>query len=246
MAYDDNAFCWHGIVSLDPARATAFYPEVLGWSTVAMDMGGDKVPTFLTGEVGRAHVATAQPGDAPRWNQYLRVDDVDARTEAAVANGGTLMVAPTDIPPGRFSVVTSPSGAPLHLFHEADEASSRNGPSGPGSILWVELWSSKIDADLAWLSATFGFETKVMPMPTGPYHILEHGGAQRGGAMPTDDAPPHWLAWVEVTDVDATAARAVALGGTTLSEPFDVPTVGRMAVIADPDGARFGIMNPAA
>ena len=50
-------------------------------------------------------------------------------------------------------------------------------------------------------------------------------------------APPHWMAHVQVDDVDATAALAKKLGGKVHKEPTDIPTVGRFAVIADPQGA---------
>ncbi|MEN0063469.1 MAG: VOC family protein [Myxococcota bacterium] len=244
MAYVDNGFCWHGIVSPSPERAVAFYPEVLGWSVQPVPMGSAEVQTFVTGEVGRAHLASPAQGEAPSWNHYLRVDDVDARTKVAEANGGRVQVPPTDIAVGRFSVVTSPSGAAFHLFHEAREAESENAPGGPGAVHWVELWSRDLDADVTWLSASFGFEAKSMNMPNGPYILLEHNGVMRGGAMATEDTPAHWLAWVHVPNVDEAFARATNHGGTALTEPFDVPTVGRMAVIADPDGARFGIITP--
>ncbi|MEO0604036.1 MAG: VOC family protein, partial [Myxococcota bacterium] len=88
-------------------------------------------------------------------------------------------------------------------------------------------------------------QAKRMEMPNGPYYVLEHEGTSRGGAMASDEGPAHWLAWVEVEDVDAAVARTASQGGTTLQAPFDVPTVGRMAVVADPTGARFGIIVPA-
>jgi predicted enzyme related to lactoylglutathione lyase len=71
-----------------------------------------------------------------------------------------------------------------------------------------------------------------------------------GGVMksPSDlggeGAPASWIAHVQVDDVDATAARAKALGGRIFREPTDVPTVGRFAVIADPQGAAIAIFKP--
>lgn len=241
MPYIDNAFCWHGIVTTRSEPALAFYPEVLGWTVQQVPMGDAVMPTFLAGESGRAHLEV-DPAATPHWNHYLRVDDVDARTAAAVAHGGAVVVPPNDIPPGRFSVVTSPSGAALHLFHEAD-GSVQPGSAQHGAIHWVELWSTAVDDDLAWLSNAFGYTIETMQMPNGPYHLLTHDGAQRGGAMASEDGA-QWLAWVRVDDVDAAVGRTTQHGGTTLTEPFDVPHVGRMAVVADPDGARFGVITP--
>ena len=63
-------------------------------------------------------------------------------------------------------------------------------------------------------------------------------------AVPDAAIPPHWQPYVAVEDVDATTAKAKELGGSVLAEPMDVPTVGRIAVLRDPQGATFGIIKP--
>ena len=62
--------------------------------------------------------------------------------------------------------------------------------------------------------------------------------------LPDTSIPPHWQPYVAVDDVDATAAKAAELGGAGLMEPMDVPEVGRIAVLRDPQGATFGIIKP--
>ncbi|RYJ04940.1 MAG: hypothetical protein EON52_14155 [Actinomycetales bacterium] len=75
-------------------------------------------------------------------------------------------------------------------------------------------------------------------------------GRPVGGAMVlTDDmgegTPPHWNVYFNVTSTDETVATAVELGGTVVAPAFDVPTVGRLAVLADPTGGMFCLMqNP--
>ena len=250
MAYNTNAFCWHGVVSTDVAKATSFYPDVLGWTAESVPMGDEEAIMFAAQDgIPRAH--TREPGmegEPSHWDNYLRVDDVDASTTAAVAHGGSLLVPGTDIPPGRFSVVTSPSGAAICLFHEADEAGSNNAPGGDGAIHWVELHSTDLDTDLAWLKATFGFEIDEMPMPQGPYHLLMADGQMRGGATSQqhEGAPSMWLTWIQQSSVDSTVERAAAAGGNVIAPPFDVPTVGRMAILQDPAGGVFGVITPEA
>jgi predicted enzyme related to lactoylglutathione lyase len=56
--------------------------------------------------------------------------------------------------------------------------------------------------------------------------------------------PAHWLAYVTVEAVDETAARAASLGGRIVALPFDVPGVGRVAVLVDPLGATIGLFKP--
>ena len=80
----------------------------------------------------------------------------------------------------------------------------------------------------------------------GGYRIFEVGGIGIAGLMTLQDAsiPPHWQPYVAVDDVDATTAKATELGGSALMEPMDVPTVGRIAVLSDPQRAVFGIIKP--
>ena len=248
MAYQTNRFCWHGLVTTDPAKSAAFYPEVLGWKVQNVQMGDSTASMFAASDVPLAHyMEPPMPGVPSHWNNYLRVDSVDETAAAAVANGGTQLVEPTDIPPGRFAVVQSPSGAMISLFHEADDTASHH-PGGTGSVHWVELQSKDIDKDIPWLPSTFGFELGEMAMPNGAtYHLLKHDGEMRGGAMaqPMPEAPSMFLTWFQVEHCDDTLARVANHGGKALSPAMDMPNVGRMAVVADSTGAVFGVIQPA-
>ena len=77
-----------------------------------------------------------------------------------------------------------------------------------------------------------------------PYTCLVVDGRQVGGAMPPpmEGIPPYWGVYFAVDDVDATIERATGLGGTVVAPAFDVPGVGRMAVLADPQGGMFNLM----
>lgn len=246
MAYDNHAFCWHGVISPDTKAASGFYSDTLGWEVQTMPMGEGEATMFAADGVPRLHLSEpAEPGVPAHWDNYFRVEDVDAATEAAVANGGARLVPPTDIPVGRFSVVTSPSGAVLHLFHENDSSAS-NPPQTNGGVHWVELHSHELEADLAWLSATFGITTEEMPMPDGPYTLLRHGEQLIGGAMTAKQqgAPSMWLTWIRVADVEAVKGRVEANGGALHTPIMDAEGVGRMVIAADPTGGVFGIIQP--
>lgn len=248
MAYSNLSFCWHGLVSTDVDRSKAFFPEVVGWQVMTVPMGNGEGTLFAAGGVPRLHLAAPREDGIPSHvANYLRVEDVDASTEAAVAHGGAQIVAPMDIPVGRFSVVASPSGALVHLFHEANEANSQDAPTADGGIHWVELHSHEIDKDLAWLRGAFGMTTQEMQMPNGPYTILKHGEAMVGGAMTAqrEDAPSMWLAWIRVPDLDAACDRVSQQGGMLHGQPMTAEGVGRMVVAADPSGAVFGLIQPA-
>lgn len=247
MAYNSNQFCWHGVISTRPEEAARFYSKVLDWQIATIPMGDENATFFQAAGVSRAHImAPPMEGVPSHWDNYLRVDDVDAATAAAVANGGSVVVRGMDIPPGRFSVVASPSGAAFSLFHEADPASSEHAPDGVGSIHWVELHSTNLAPDIAWLKATFGFEIDTMQMPNGDYFVLKSDGEMCGGATKQENpgAPSMWLTWVSVADVDGTVSTASEAGGQVFVPPFDVPGVGRMSVLADPTGGVFGVITP--
>ncbi len=245
MAIENLTFCWNGFVTTDIDKTYAFFPEVLGWGTQEVDMGGEKMKMFTHGGNTVGHLrAPAMEGEPSWWNNYLRVEDVDAAVAAVKANGGSVVVPGTDIPPGRFATVTTASGAYFTLFRESG---AEDGGASAGAIAWVDLHSKDLAADLAFLKGAFGFETSEMAMPQGPYHILNPEGAMKGGAMQGAhaEAPSMWMAWASVDSVDDTLARVTANGGTVIGPAWDVPGVGRMGIAQDPAGIVFGVMTGA-
>ena len=87
-------------------------------------------------------------------------------------------------------------------------------------------------------------------MEEGDYILAKKGDAIISGmtdlaAMPgMEDVPPHWMTYLAVDDVDAAVKDTQAMGGVIHQAPFDVPGVGRIAMIADPSGAAIGLMTP--
>jgi predicted enzyme related to lactoylglutathione lyase len=79
------------------------------------------------------------------------------------------------------------------------------------------------------------------------YFTLHHGDLTAAGVLQMNEkwvgVPPHWMPYFAVADTDASVARALALGGQVPVPPFDTP-YGRMAVVNDPQGATFSIMQP--
>ena len=120
-----------------------------------------------------------------------------------------------------------------------------------GSFHWNELMTRDVDAAKAFYGATLGWSYDAMAMEDGTYWIALSAGAPVGGIMDMagvspPEVPPHWFAYVAVDDVDARVAKIADAGGEVLREPFDVPGVGRIAIVQDPTGAMLGWMTPAA
>lgn len=114
-----------------------------------------------------------------------------------------------------------------------------------GSPIWFELATADAEASGAFYGPLFGWEAVDCVMPG--YHLARQGADVVAGLMVPDDdqcGPPAWTIYFEVDDTDAIAAAVEAAGGQVLMPPQDVPGTGRFAVLADPQGASFGILHP--
>jgi hypothetical protein len=116
-----------------------------------------------------------------------------------------------------------------------------------GHFTWNELWARDGDSAVHFYEKVLGYTSKQMPMPDGIYTLLERDGVPRAGIMtsPMPNVPPMWLPYVAVDDCDAAVARAKKHGGAEHMPPTDIPDVGRFAILADTNGATFGILKPA-
>lgn len=117
-----------------------------------------------------------------------------------------------------------------------------------GAFSWCELMTTDPDAAVAFYGQLFGWTSKAMDMGTGTYRVQNVGDTGVGGIMSMPPGapqgmPPAWGCYVTVADVDATVAQAEKLGGRVVAPIMHVPGVGRMAVIADPQGAMLSVIT---
>jgi uncharacterized protein len=112
--------------------------------------------------------------------------------------------------------------------------------------VWDELGTTDIDDAQRFYGEVFGWTATDMGPEYGGYRTFQRGETQVGGVMtlPDDSMPAQWQPYVAVDDPDGTTAKAKELGSSALMEPMDVPKVGRIAVLRDPQGAVFGIIKP--
>ena len=115
-----------------------------------------------------------------------------------------------------------------------------------GAFSWSELSTTDPTAAAAFYGKLFGWAVDTMEMGMGPYHVVKVGDTSVGGLMGmppgSPPMPPHWGCYVTVSSVEDTLAKCTELGGKTLVLAMDVPGVGRMAVIQDPQGAVLNVM----
>lgn len=124
----------------------------------------------------------------------------------------------------------------------------------PGTFCWVDLSTSHATAAAAFYGALFGWQTEDVPAGESvTYNAMLHLDGAPVAALYglTDEQQaqgvrPHWLSYVSVEDVDASAQRVAQLGGTVCAGPFDVMDAGRMAVLIDPAGALLALWQAGA
>ena len=122
-----------------------------------------------------------------------------------------------------------------------------------GQVCWTEIATTNLEASETFYAALFNWKLKKneVSCPEGePMQYVEFspdGGCPSGGMYQMGkeygDAPPHWMSYVSVDDVDAAAAKVWELGGKVCVPPTDIPNVGRFCVVNDPTGATFSMIT---
>ena len=205
------------------------------------------------------------PGTAV-WNTYIWVEDADAAVAKVRDAGGRVLTDPFDVmDAGRMAVVTDREGAAFCVWQARRHRGARI-VNEPGALNFNSLNTRDAQGARSFYRSVFGWETLSVGGGVEMWRLAGYGDflalsdpelRQRqadSGAAPegfadvvatlnpiADDQPeisPHWSVTFAVDDADATARRATELGGRVEVAPFDAPWV-RMAVIADPQGARF-------
>ncbi|MFL6247013.1 MAG: VOC family protein [Thermoanaerobaculia bacterium] len=114
----------------------------------------------------------------------------------------------------------------------------------PGSFCWVELSTNDGAAARAFYSQLFGWTMRDVPISDGEVYTIFQNRGRDAAAMyagSNTGAPPNWMSYIAVDNVDEAVIRAKELGGNVLAEPMDVFDSGRMAVLADNQGAVFSV-----
>lgn len=113
---EPNTMCWNELATRDPKAAMPFYRDVFGWEAKTSEMGDVSYTEWqLDGRTVGGMIPMDDehfpPEVPPNWAVYFAVDDTDATVAKAQQTGGSVLVPPTDIPVGRFSVLADPHGA---------------------------------------------------------------------------------------------------------------------------------------
>ncbi len=245
-------FIWYELLTSDPDAAMDFYTRIIGWGTQAFDGAGIPYTTWMAGETPIGGVmqlpddAVAE-GSRPNWLPYVAVPDVDQSVARATELGASTYVEPTDIAEvGRFAVIGDPQGATFAVYRPLGDIPGDDPPPKQGEFSWHELMTTDYEAAFAFYSDLFSWEkAEAMDMgEAGIYQMYGRKGVTLGGMFnkpPDVQAPPHWMLYIHVADVDALVGGIKDAGGQILNGPMDVPGGDRIAQCLDPQGAAFAI-----
>lgn len=117
-----------------------------------------------------------------------------------------------------------------------------------GNPCWYELGTGDLDDAASFYAGIFGWNVIDSGMKGFDYRLARSEGDMVAGLMSNvgqaGNPPPNWLIYYAVDDCDKSASDVVKAGGTVFKEPADVPGTGRFSVVADPQGAVFGLLQP--
>jgi uncharacterized protein len=256
MTNPHGSWIWYELLTTDAAAATDFYTQVFGWTPTQFEGAPGGYTILNAGEndpVGG--VMTNPMPTPPAWLGYIGVDDVDASVAQIESLGGKVHMPPTTMDGvGRMAMVEDPQGVKFYVMRgESPEDSKAFGRFDMGKCSWNELQTSDANAGFAFYQQTFGWEKAGgMPMPWGEYSFLRNKDAGDamdavwGAMMPRREAdhPVTWFFYFRAPDAAAVHARVKQFGGTTLSDPMEVPGGERVFQATDPQGAVFGVVAP--
>jgi predicted enzyme related to lactoylglutathione lyase len=250
--------CWVSLLAHGLDAAKDFYGALFGWEySPGPEQLGPYVRALIDGKevagIGRQPTERQLP---IAWTTYMATDDADASAEAIRSACGTVGVGPLDAgDASRLIIASDPEGAIFGVWQPA----ARHGTTvygTHGTPVWNELLTAETSFVSKFYQAVFGYDLEVVAPPgsgsaSGPDHVtlLLQGrpvAALRGlGHGLPRDRGPHWMTYFEVEDTDEAARQVVELGGQVLRPPRDGSS-GRLATVADPEGAVFTIVRSAA
>lgn len=244
--------CWAELATSDEKAALRFYGSLLGWKDNPLPMGPgsfyhmQQVRGLDAAAISQQQEAERQQGIPAHWTLHFAVASADDAARKATQAGGRVLAGPMDVfDAGRMAVLQDTEGAVFAVWQARSHIGARV-MSEPGAITWGELMSNNPQGAVAFYTATLPVQAEKMPGPMD-YTLFKAGGKESVGMMritpEMGPMPPCWMVYFYVADVDASAKKATSLRGKVLKPAGDIPSVGRFAVLQDPQGAVFCIFK---
>ena len=243
-SYQPGEPIWADLGSPDVDASRAFYGELFGWLAPpgTEDFGG--YTSFeLEGRKVAGLMPLMAPDQPPAWSCYVCTDDADKTTSLVEQAGGTIVAPPMDVADlGRMAVYTDAGGAFFGVWQPGQHLGAEL-IDQEGTLSWIELGTRDKPGAYSFYETVFGWTADVSP----EYTEFKLAGASAGGCMDVPqsvpaEVPGYWMPYFAASDPGAKAAQAEQLGGTVVAPMTDFPG-GRVAVVQDPHGATFGLLD---
>lgn len=251
VKYEDGVFCWVDLMTHDLEAAKRFYSQLFGWEFPPTDEHMQYCNAMQSGQMvaglGGMPPEMKNQGVPPMWNSYAWSQDA-AKVEAAAREAGAKILMPTMQIDEHGSMLSfmDPTGAAVGVWQPGTHRGAGI-VNKPNSLCWNELMTRDVEKAKAFYAKVFGWTYDKVPMGEFDYHIAKVGERQNGGVMPMEGPmwegiPTHWMVYFAVADCDAIANKCKQLGGDIRVPPTDMQ-VGRFAVLSDPQGAVFSVLE---
>jgi predicted enzyme related to lactoylglutathione lyase len=253
-----GTFSWPELATTDQKGGVAFYRALFGWNVDERPAGPDE--TYSMFRLGDKEVAAGcslrpeerKAGVPSHWNMYVSVTNADDAVKRAEQLGAKVLAPPFDVMDvGRMAVLQDPTGAVFQLWQAKNHIGARV-LNEPGALCWTELATRDTKSAESFYTQLFGWSAK-HSAPDSPMEYTEFSiqGQPSIGMMPMPatmppGVPSYWMPYFQVSDCDATTAKAKELGAGVMVPPQDIPSTGRFAVLQDPQGAVFAVFRFAA
>ncbi len=253
-SYPHGVPAWADVSSPDIVASAAFYGALFGWEHVTPEdpeATGGYGMFALRGKFVAGLGPLQEPGAPAAWTTYIAVDDADEAATRAREHGGQVAMDPLDVfDAGRMAFLVDPAGAFVGVWQAGRHAGAEL-VSEPGAIGWNELACRDAATVKPFYAGVFGWHASPSAIGGGDHYETfdDDGGPVAGLLTMTErwpaEIPPHWMTYVIVDEAAATAERAGRLGGAVAVAPVEVAAAGTIAILVDPFGATFSIMQPA-
>jgi predicted enzyme related to lactoylglutathione lyase len=251
--YPPGTFCWVELATIDAKSAKAFYGELLDWRVDQQEVPGGifySMMKYKGKDVAGLYEITAEmksQGVPPNWLSYVSVASADETSAKAKSLGGTVVKDPFEVMDfGRMAVIQDPTKAMFALWQPRGHQGAAL-VNEAGAFCWNELLTTDTAAAEKFCTALFGWSADHQELGPMPYTMFMNGERMAAGMLPiteeTGDVPPNWMVYFSVKDCDSTVERAKKMGATVLVPPMDLPEIGRMAALMDPQQAGFSVIK---
>ena len=238
---------WVDLGTSDIEASKRFYSGLFGWESEDM---GEEAGHYHMFKLRGKNVAGVGPlmmdGQPVAWTTYISTDSADDTCAKVKTAGGKVFAEPMDVmDAGRMAIIGDPTGAVFGLW-QSNRHTGAEIVNEAGALCWNELSTRDTDGAKKFYTEVFGWgeETHKGEMDYTEWKVRDKsvGGMMNMTGIVPDQVPPHWLTYFAVADCDAAAAKAKELGGKLMTEPRDIPQ-GRFAVVTDPQGGTFAIIQ---